>query len=138
MININLKKLINDYLFDVEQGLSLFQKKIGDKNPLKAWRDGDIPQKGKLNDVVRYELHGIGCLLVFPDYEVDFDFGPGYRSDGFDLWRLFRYVLARGGKYPDYKNVRNLENDFNESIKTGGIIKIGHTYCNLYFLSEKE
>jgi hypothetical protein len=131
----NLKALIDDYLADVANGIDLFKLKIGDKNPLKAWRDNDIPQKGNLTDDVKYELHGIGCLLVYPEYEVDFDFGPDERIDGFDLWRLSQYVAGRVNRYPEYEDTNNLKRDFEQAVNNGEISKIDHPYCNLYFYS---
>ena len=101
--------MIDDYLADVAIGAALFEKKIDDKHPLEAWRNKDIPQKGDLSEKVKYEFHGIGCLLVFPEYDVDFDFGPDKRIDGFDLWRLSQYVSSRIKKYTEYKNIKILK-----------------------------
>lgn len=134
-MNKNLNRLIDDYLTDVAYGVSLFKKLTGDKAPLKAWRDNDIPQKGVLSDGIEYELHGIGCLIIYPDYDVDFDFAPNDRIDGFDLWRLSLYLKERVGRYPAYENVDILKKDFEEAIKKGNIAKISHPYCNLYFLA---
>ncbi len=88
----DLEQLIVEYLKEVEQGLKLIDQKIGRRDILAAWRQKLLPRKGVLQDGIEYELHGIGCCLIFPDHMVDFDFAPGGRSDGFDLWRLGLYV----------------------------------------------
>ncbi len=128
-----LKEVIDDYQEGVSRGLSLFKQQIGDMPPLVAWQKKKIPQQGKLSGEIEYQFHGIGCLLIFPEYEVDFDFGPDNRSDGFDLWRLTQYVSSRLGKYPKYEDEGRLKNDFEQAIEQGEVGKLDHPYCNLYF-----
>jgi len=132
-MNPKLKTVIDDYLDAVKQGMALFVEKVGDTPPLVAWKEKQIPQKGNLSKEVEYQFHGIGCLLIFSDYEVDFDFGPDDRFDGFDLWRLGQYVSSRLDKYPDYQDEDRLEHDFDQAIKGGEISKLDHPYCRLYF-----
>ncbi|MEW5251109.1 DUF6896 domain-containing protein [Microbulbifer sp. 2201CG32-9] len=133
MIDENLKTVIDDYLGEVQKGINLFKSKIGDTPPLVAWRNKDIPQKGKLSDDVKYEFHGIGCVLIFPEYEVDFDFGPDNRSDGFDLWRLHLYVSNRAKKYPYFQDEKKLKKEFENAIEASAIAQLDHPYSNLYF-----
>jgi len=134
-MNRNLKNLVDDYLEDVAKGVELLKGLTPGKSPLEAWKDKDIPQKGSLSGGVEYELHGIGCLLVYKDYDVDFDFGPEERIDGFDLWRLTQYVSERGDKYAVYSDSNKLKQDFEQAEKEGYIEKSTHQYCNLYFYS---
>ena len=134
MIKKPLQKVIDDYLSKVEQGVSLFKKQLGDKHPLQAWGNKDIPQRGKLSDAIEYEFHGIGCALIFSDCEVDFDFGPDDRVDGFDLWRLTQYLLSCPNKYPDY-SADKIKKDFENALEHKAITKLTHPYCNLYFYS---
>ncbi|OCQ23658.1 hypothetical protein A7985_06870 [Pseudoalteromonas luteoviolacea] len=134
-MNKDLGILIDDYLDDVARGVELLKELTEGKPPLRAWRDNDIPQKGLLTSGVEYELHGVGCLLSYKDYDVDFDFGPDDRADGFDLWRLTQYVSERGGKYNMYTKSNNLKQDFEQAVKEGTISKSTHQYCNLYFYS---
>ena len=114
MIDVNLKIVIEDYLQEVEHAVMLFKDIIGDKNPLKAWKDNDIPQKGKLTEGVEYEFHGIGCVLIYKNHEIDFDFGPEGRYDGFDLWRLTQFIESRAEKYPRYQDKDVLKGDFEK------------------------
>ncbi len=133
MIDKNLKTVIDDYLVEVQKGINLFKLKIGDTPPLVAWRNNDIPQQGKLSDDVEYQFHGIGCVLVFPEYEVDFDFGPDNRNDGFDLWRLSLYVSSRAERYPYYQDEEKLKKEFENAVEANVIAKLDHPYSNLYF-----
>lgn len=136
-MNINQTlNLINEYLNDVRMFIKYFKEKYHREDVILAWRDGDIPQSGNVTDTIEYELHGIGCCIFFPDREIDFDFGPEMRSDGFDLWRLKKYLNQR----PDiskHLSIEDLETTFNNLVKNG---TIGKTYpnSNLYFFQNKN
>ncbi|WHI48193.1 hypothetical protein [Microbulbifer sp. VAAF005] len=134
MISVEFKKVVDDYLAAVGKGISLFKKEVGEMPPLEAWRDKKLPQSGSFPSGVEYQFHGIGCLLIFNDCEVDFDFGPDNRSDGFDLWRLSGYISSCPQKYPAYSE-ENLKKDFAEAVSQELIKKLDHPYCNLYFYS---
>ncbi len=56
---------------------------------MKEWHATNIPQAGKLNEVVEYQLHGIGCFIDFKTHRVDFDFGDKHRYDSFDYKSKF-------------------------------------------------
>lgn len=127
--------LINEYLKDVRIFIKYFEEKYHRKDVLQAWHDGDIPQSGNITDTAGYELHGIGCYIFFPDREINFDFGPELRSDGFDLWRLKGYLNQR----PDIANhlsKEELEVAFNNLEKEGVIKKI-YQNSNLYFFQKR-
>ena len=133
MSNSDFKKVVDDYLSAVEVAVSLFKQEIGETAPLKAWHDGQLPQTGKLSDEIEYQFHGIGCLLIFSDYEVDFDFGPEGRIDGFDLWRLNGYLGSCKDKYSGYSE-EQLKNDFAAAVSSGEIYKLHKSSSNLYYL----
>lgn len=133
-MNKNFKNLIASYLADVAKGMALFEKLIGKKRPIKAWRDKDIEQKGNLSSEVKYELHGIGCFLIYPEYYVNFDFGPNGRFDGFELWRLSQYLDERKSNYQAYDESL-LKQDFEQALKDGVIAKSKAQYCNLYYFT---
>ncbi len=134
MNNKKILDLIKDYQNDVELFMKLFNEKYARKDVIRAWHDGDIPQAGEVANTIEYELHGIGCCVFFPDREIDFDFGPELRTDGFDLWRLKQYV-KRNENSKKYPISDELDISFNRLIKSG---KIKKTYknSNLYFLSD--
>ena len=92
--------LIEAYQSHVAEACQLFRSKLGvTGNILAAWRripfddyDSDdkpsIPGSGTLdaNRNITYSFHGIGCRVMFGSLDVDFDFGPRGRHDGFDSW----------------------------------------------------
>lgn len=128
--------LINEYLNDIRIFMKYFKEKYHIEDILRAWHDGDIPQSSHITDTVEYELHGIGCYIFFPDREINFDFGPESRSDGFDLWRLKGYLNQR----PDiarYLSKEELEIAFDNLIKEGVIKKI-YQNSNLFFRKQYQ
>lgn len=131
----DLLKLINEYLGSVEQGMKLFDGEIGRRDVLFAWHKGQLAQTGYLPGDVEYELHGVGCFFSFPDFDVDFDFGPGGRSDGFDLWRLGKYVRQFPDKYPSLLNKGSLEMAFEELGRDGLIAQPFLPDSSLYILT---
>ncbi len=94
--------LITEYLEAVRSVEELFRKRLGQADPLRAWRTGALPKEGWLDQDrgIRYSFHGVGCLVEFEDMIVDFDFSSGGRVDGFDLWRLREFLQFRRAKYP--------------------------------------
>ncbi len=99
-----------------------------------AWRKNIIPQKGQLSKDINYEFHGIGCLLVYPDCEVDFDFSSDIKSIGFDLWRLSQFANSFKNN-PYYENKSSLEKDFRKALDNNLIKKSSEENCRLYFLN---
>ncbi|MDO5770449.1 MAG: hypothetical protein Q4P13_13190 [Psychrobacter sp.] len=128
-----LNRLIIDYQSKVAYGIDLFRQKIGDEYPLNAWGRKALPQKGFLNKNTKYSFHGIGCLLEFPNCEVDFDYGPQKRYDGFDLWRLRIYWESCKDDY-GYASYDEIVVDFKQAIKKDEIVTMEGT--TLYFFKE--
>ena len=86
-------ELVNNYILKIELGINGFQKIIGEVYPIKAWRMNIIPQKGRIDESLSYEFHGIGCTFLLNDeYLVDFDFTPDKQHDGFNLWKLKEFL----------------------------------------------
>jgi hypothetical protein len=130
-MNQELKRTIDDYLLQVKRAVELFDKQLGVIAPLSAWHTNQIPRKGNLSESVSYEFHGIGCLIIYPDYEVDFDFGPDNRCDGFDLWRLTGFISSFKERYPRYSISENLKKDFESAVADKFVRKIDNS--NLYY-----
>lgn len=130
----NFEKLVDGYIKRVSRGLMNFKQLIGDAHPLSAWRGKIIPQKGKLSAEINYEFHGIGCLFIYSDCEVDFDFSPDIKLIGFDLWRLSKYADSFENN-PYYRNKDALKEDFEEALDKNIISKSSEKYCRLYFLT---
>lgn len=131
-----LKEAILDYLQVVESGLVLFDQKFETRDILKAWHKGALPKDGRLSDDVEYELHGVGCHIFFPEFDVDFDFAPDNRIDGFDSWRLWKYVRQFEARYPEFQDKRRLETAFEEMMATGALVQKFAPQCQLYFLEQ--
>ena len=142
-----LMTAIEDYLNDVEKCMELFKKKIGNKHPIKAWRDKSIPKSGKLSEDIDYDFHGVGCYVEFSNHSVDFDFGKNGKYNGFDIWRIASYIDDRIldylyyekqlYKYIDdisltYKIMDLIEDEFQGYINDGTFYKVD----NLFYLSE--
>ena len=141
--------VIIDYLNDVKKCMELFNKKIGNKHPIKAWRDKTISKSGQLSEDINYDFHGVGCHFEFPNYYVNFDFGKGGESDGFDKWRIASYIDERITYYSyyheklyayvddmslTYKIMDLIEEEFQKYIDNGTFFKIG----KLFYLSENR
>ena len=92
---------LRNFTLKVEMVKKLFSEKTGYKNPIKAWRDGKIAQSGFLSNNVKYHFHGIGCAVVFNDYEIDFDMHCEEKIV-FDGWRIQQFLSSqRKGGYKD-------------------------------------
>ncbi|MFT3705237.1 MAG: hypothetical protein QM802_22915 [Agriterribacter sp.] len=125
----NIIDVIKDYQHSVERVMDAFKQAFNRTDLLKACRSDNIyPAVGELKKygIKRYAFHGIGLAVDFNDKtSVDFDFAflPGQRHDGFDLWRLGKFVSSRQDKYGKYDAHKMLESDFNKLIECGIIAK---------------
>ena len=118
--------LIEDFQTEVKFVAAQFYNKYGRKDLLKAWHDKAIPQTGQLdNIVIQYAFHGAGLFAKLIDKEVDFDFGPNDRIDGFDAWRLRAFADSQAKKYQGFWTLKKLENELEQLKKQGLIIKPG-------------
>lgn len=121
--------LISDYQAIVERVMIAFKQEFNRTDLLTAYRHDKIyPQIGSLKKyhIKRYAFHGIGLAVDFDDNtSVDFDFAelPEQRHDGFDIWRLEKFVSSRPEKYKKYLDTKKLEEDFNKLIERNAIIK---------------
>lgn len=112
--------LIKDYQESVQYGVRHMQSEFETKELLKAWISKKIPKEGVLSSGIEYDFHGVGCLLTINHVEVDFDFGPDDRYDGFDLWRLGLFIDEKPNTYKRYvNNSKLLEEDFQALIDNG-------------------
>jgi hypothetical protein len=103
---------------------------------LRLWRSGKIKRCGVVKNDITYELHGTGCAVSLPRVHVDFDYGPGGRVDGFDVWRLFVYASELPQKYPKYQSKKFLETDFERYVTSGLFKPMPENESGLYCFSE--
>ncbi len=94
----SIRVLIRDYQQAVEQAVSRLQASFDVTDLLAARRSGKVPKEGRA-DEIEYSFHGLGCRAILDGIEVDFDFGPGGRTDGFDAWRLWLYTRQVPSNY---------------------------------------
>jgi hypothetical protein len=73
--------------------------------------------------------------VYFPEICVDFDYGPGERVDGFDVWRLYIYACEVPLLHPKYIDQGALKRDFNEYISLGKVEGVSGSMSKLYFKS---
>lgn len=106
--------LIKDYQETARIGVEQFKNEFNTNEILAGWMERKFPQEGTLNTGTMYYFHGVGCLFTVGGIDVDVDFGPDNRSDGFDLWRLSCFVDEKKEKYEIYShNKELLEKHFN-------------------------
>ena len=129
-----LMNVIDEYLGAIERGMQLVESKWGRRDILIAWHQHVVPPIGDLPGGTTYELHGIGCCFAFEDFEVDFDFGPKGRSDGFDLWRLRQFIRQFPTRFQSLHKDETLEAAFEALKSSGAVVQEFPTQSQLFFL----
>lgn len=117
---MTIEKLITGYLSAVEKCLVLFDHKFARRDLVRAWREGAIPQAGKLAEDIEYQMHGVGCSVEYADHNVDFDFASQHEV-GFDAWRLWQYSTQFPDLYPHYQDREAIEAALAERLSGGSI-----------------
>jgi hypothetical protein len=64
-----------------------------------------VPATGILGDGTKYTFHGVGCSIESGEGDINFDFGPYGRCDGFDGWRLSAYAR----QFSEFTELRDRE-----------------------------
>ncbi|MBB3118797.1 DUF6896 domain-containing protein [Pseudoduganella violacea] len=128
----NLEQLIIEYQTRVREAVALMYRS-GVAMPYSsfAWMKSDIPMHGILDGGVEYFKHGAGCLVQLETGEIDFDFGDDGEIDGFDLWRLTRFM---GGRLPrfGFASAEQIEQSFSDAVDSGKLNSEG----GLYYLTD--
>ena len=89
----DILQLIVDYQRAARAAVVGLKRQSGSSNPFHAWRAGKLRQSGRLiQPRGKYSFHGTGCRFEIGGRNVDVDFGPSGRHDGFDAWRLQQYA----------------------------------------------
>jgi hypothetical protein len=88
---------------------------------------------------IRYSLHGAGCLVTGPDFEVDFDFAHADRCDGIDSWFLFDFLQSNAEvkqQYPLLTDIDQLRQLLQELEQEGVLIRnAGALDEHLYYVA---
>jgi len=134
-----LLELIADYQSMVNKGVTELQKTYSTTEILKGWHQKKIPKSGILPSGIEFDFHGIGCILTIDGFDVNFDYGPNNRFDGFDLWRLSCFVNEKKNTYSEYFSNKNLlKCHFLELEDKGVIYQLESTSSSLYFLKNED
>lgn len=88
-------QLIADYQRAARAAVVGLKRQSAAANLLSAWKSGKLPRTGRLKQPRgRYSFHGAGCRFEISGRNIDVDFGPSGRHDGFDSWRLQQYAQS--------------------------------------------
>lgn len=117
----DLLRLISEYQLHVLGFVNGFRRRFGVDDFLGTLHRGDVPERGTLDDryETRYEFHGVGCRFSSERGDVDFDFGPEGRYDGFDGWRLLILAQSRPEDYPTLQRLDVVESVLGELVTDG-------------------
>lgn len=95
-----------------------------------------IPKEGHIENA-HYYFHGRGCLFQFDNGEIDVDFGPEGRYDGFDKHRLISFLEYRKKIYNELTE-KEFNRQFDNLINEKQIIKHPlEVDDHLYYLTSK-
>lgn len=121
----DLLRLISEYQLHVLGFVQAFHRRFGVDDFLGAWHEGKVPQRGTLDDKyeTRFEFHGVGCRFSSERGEVDFDFGPKGRYDGFDGWRLSILAQSKPEEYPRLQRLEVVESVLGELVTDGLVVR---------------
>ncbi|WP_407667150.1 DUF6896 domain-containing protein [Myxococcus qinghaiensis] len=84
-------ELIHQYLQMVQHLSQRLTESFGVSELLSGRREKTIPRAGTTDSGLEYRFHGNGCWISDGARQVDFDWMPDGRIDGFDAWRLHRF-----------------------------------------------
>jgi hypothetical protein len=137
-VNEALKTVVRAFQADVRRGLALFREHTG-SDDLLSWRSRRLPLSGHLDPDRKhyYSFHGIGVRVQLEsDLHIDWDFGHDGRMDGFDEWRLQRFLDER----PEMQSVLPLENlsaVFEGAVSDGSIVSPWREqHDSLYYITD--
>ena len=112
--------MIRDYQQRVARFVSAAKAFFGEEDLLAVSMAGQLPDEGHLDDAQEsaFRFHGAGCAVKTLDAEIDFDFGPDGRHDGFDAWRLHIFAESQPQVYPEFQDMALVERALEELLHT--------------------
>lgn len=121
-----LVRLIHDYQEQVSAFVSALRHHYDVEDVFEVRRQLN-QQRGKLDDrnETHFYFHGVGCWFTAGRGEVDFDFGPDQRHDGFDGWRLWLYAKSLPNEFPEFQRLEIVESVLGELV-TDGVVHRPH------------
>lgn len=127
------RALVQCYQARVAQAMQLFERYRGlgpPSGPL-GWRQRLAPHLvGHLDPARRiaFRLKGQTCEVTTPEFSVIWDFGPAGESDGFDSWRLWKFIIANRCDEPVLSDEHELRQQLVAGISHGLITRRRHLY----------
>jgi len=136
----NVLNLIKDYISCSQYMCGCLKEyyNITGTTLLAARRNPElIPKEGRLPDGIYFKFHGGGCFFEFENGEIDVDFGPDDRCDGFDFYRLKDFLLyTKKSVYEELINEAVLKVEFENLIRNHVIYNPKwHPGTDLYYLT---
>lgn len=117
--------LIKNYRDEVKKAYKLVVRANHSPSQRKGYLDKSLN--------IQYEYHGLGCLITYPAYSVDFNFGS--ENGGFELWFVIGYLKFKEKDYPLLASLQ--EEDFKLMLEQ--LILLNVLYqdvgTGLYYLS---
>lgn len=133
-----LREVVRAFQADVQRALSLFREHRNAEG-VHAWRSLGFEQTGHIDTEKRYPyfFHGIGCCVHLDrNAHIDWDFGHGGRANGFDLWRLRKFLEGRPQLQASLP-LSELEALFDAAVRNGSIVSPWRAHWDhLYYLTE--
>jgi len=131
-----LKKLIKLYIDKSKYYIKLLSICLKLKNIccIDCLKKKKIPRKGFCNQYnIKYAFHGIGCYIETSDIIIDIDFGTNCEVGGFDVWKLWNFVIDNNldKQYDIFKDKDKLQSVLSSLISID-------KQDGLYFLINKN
>lgn len=114
------RTLISEYQVAVRRVVSALRMGFGRDDLLTSRRRGEIPKSGVINGI-DFSFHGVGCRGTVDGMDVDFDFGPDGRTDGFDAWRLWNFAKQKPAAYPQFQRQEDINTALEMLARSGDI-----------------
>ncbi|HEY3965747.1 MAG TPA: hypothetical protein VGM05_14410 [Planctomycetaceae bacterium] len=139
----DLRAFIARYQENVSEACRLLCAKFDFDNKgglLRAWLRRLVPEKGFLDESrsISFHFREIGCCVSFGSVEVDFEFGPGHRHDGFDAARLARFA-ATLADFEQFRDPAALEPELAAAWSHGSLVFLTSGLgSHLYYFAESR
>jgi len=133
-------ELIGDYISCATYMCSTLRDSyITNETLLRSRRINLIPKDGELSEGITFSFHGTGCYFEFENGNIDIDFGPDDRCDGFDDYRLYEFLeQTKSGGYKELHDKYVFQGEFEKLISAGVIIKPDwELNSHLFYLRER-
>ena len=136
LMNADLLDLIGRYQSAVAEMFPRLARHLGVELPVTntEWAWIGAEQRGRTEDGIEYFIHGYGVTLNSGEVEVDFDLGDKGQIDGFDLYRLKRFIQDNDILTP-LSDEAELTRAFESAVESSELVYSG--YINFYLQPDR-